>query len=167
MTAPTDAELQELAQALAGHLQATGRRLVTAESCTGGWIAKVCTDLPGSSHWFLGGAVTYANEAKSRLLGVDESLLRDEGAVSEAVVRAMASGALDRLGGDLSVAVSGIAGPAGGSAAKPVGTVWLAWAQRHPDGGVEVTTACERWPGDREAVRRWTVRRALQGLLER
>lgn len=167
MTAPTDADLQALAAALGKKLRASGHRLVTAESCTGGWIAKVCTDLPGTSHWFLGSAVTYANESKSHLLGVDEDLLRAEGAVSEPVVEAMARGALDRLGGELSVAVSGIAGPGGGTETKPVGTVWFAWGRRAPSGDVEVTTACQRLPGDRESVRRWTVHRALQGLLER
>lgn len=167
MTAPTDADLQALAQALAQRLRGRGLRLVTAESCTGGWIAKACTDLPGTSHWFLGGVVSYANEAKSRLLGVPEDVLRSEGAVSRPVVEAMARGALDHVGGDLSVAVSGVAGPGGGSAAKPVGTVWFAWARREDSGAVQVETACEHLPGDRDSIRRWTVQRALQGLLER
>jgi len=165
MTAPTDTSLHSLAAEVAGRLLDRDQRLVTAESCTGGWIAKVCTDLPGSSRWFLGGAIVYADEAKSDWLGVSTSILQGEGAVSEATVRAMARGALERLGGDLSVAVSGIAGPDGGTPDKPVGTVWFAWARRR-DNGIEVTAASERFPGDREAVRRLTVQRALQWLLE-
>jgi nicotinamide-nucleotide amidase len=166
MAAPTDAELQELAGALAGHLLASGRTLVTAESCTGGWIAKACTDLPGSSRWFLGGVVSYANTAKARLLGVDPALLQVHGAVSQPVVRAMAHGVLAQVGGDLGVAVSGIAGPDGGTPDKPVGTVWFAWARRQGD-DIEVDATCEVLPGDRGAVRRWTVQRALAGLLQR
>ena len=108
---------------VAGRLRATGRELVTAESCTGGWIAKACTDLPGSSRWFRGGAVVYGNELKTSLLGVRPDTLSRHGAVSEAVVREMAVGALERLGGDVAVAVSGIAGPDGGMPDKPVGTV--------------------------------------------
>jgi len=165
MTPPTDSSLRSLAAQVAERLLNRGQRLITAESCTGGWIAKVCTDLPGSSRWFLGGAIVYANEAKSDWLGVSPAILQGEGAVSEATVRAMARGALERLGGDLSVAVSGIAGPDGGAPNKPVGTVWFAWARRR-DTGIEVTAARERFPGDREAVRRLTVQRALQGLLE-
>jgi nicotinamide-nucleotide amidase len=167
MAAPDDAELQALAAAVARRLLDSGRTLVTAESCSGGWIAKACTDLPGSSRWFVGGVVAYANAAKSRLLGVDEGLLQAHGAVSEAVVRQMAHGALERLGGDLSVAVSGIAGPDGGTPDKPVGTVWFAWGARRPGGVPEVDTHCERLPGDRDAVRRWTVHKALSGLLGR
>jgi len=165
MTVPTDATLRSLAGQLAERLLDRSQYLVTAESCTGGWIGKACTDLPGSSRWFLGGAIVYANSAKSGWLGVSPSTLRDEGAVSEATVRAMARGALERLGGDLSVAVSGIAGPDGGTPDRPVGTVWFAWARRQP-GGIEVVAAQEYFPGDREAVRRLTVQRALRGLLE-
>ena len=166
MTAPSDAELRALAETLATRLDGSGRQLVTAESCTGGWIAKACTDLPGSSRWFRGGVVTYSNEAKSAVLGVDPAMIAAHGAVSEPVARAMALGALQRLGGHLSVAVSGIAGPDGGSPDKPVGTVWFAWASRGADETNHVATACERLPGDRESVRRWAVRRALDGLLE-
>ena len=167
MAAPDDAELKMLAESLAGGLVATGRALVTAESCTGGWIAKTCTDLPGSSRWFLGGVVAYGNDAKVGGLGVAKDLLAEHGAVSEPVVRSMAEGVLRRLGGDVSVAVSGIAGPDGGSTDKPVGTVWFAWATRDPSGAVAVDAARLSLPGDRESVRRWTVCRALEGLLER
>lgn len=165
MAAPNDAELQALAVAVSKSLLAAGHTLATAESCTGGWIAKACTDLPGSSRWFLGGAVAYANSAKTRLLGVDAALLQAHGAVSEPVVRAMARNALERFGADFSVAVTGIAGPDGGSPAKPVGTVWFAWGRRREQGGGDVAVACEVLPGDREAVRRATVQRALAGLL--
>src|SRR5512141_2739688 len=100
MTSPSDADLHALAGRVAERLLAAGQRLVTAESCTGGWIGKACTDLPGSSRWFLGGAIAYANEAKTGVLGVDPVVLHVDGAVSEATVRAMASGALQRMGGD-------------------------------------------------------------------
>ena len=167
MATPDDAGLNALAHRLSGELLATGRMLVTAESCTGGWIAKACTDLPGSSGWFRGGIVAYANEAKTRALGVTTDVLEQHGAVSGPVVRAMAQGVLERLGGDLSVAVSGVAGPDGGTADRPVGTVWFAWAQRRPSGEVEVQVANEFLPGDRDAIRRGTVHRALEGLLGR
>ena len=149
----------------AGRLLAGSRRLVTAESCTGGWIAKACTDLPGSSRWFLGGVVTYSDSLKTALLGVRPATLAAHGAVSEEVVREMAAGALERLGGEVAVAVSGIAGPDGGTPDKPVGTVWLAWARRAA-AGLEIRTACEQFAGDRDAVRRAAVRRALAGVLE-
>jgi nicotinamide-nucleotide amidase len=150
---------------LAARLLAGRRRLVTAESCTGGWIAKACTDLPGSSRWFLGGAVTYSDDLKVSMLGVRSGTLAAHGAVSEAVVREMALGALERLGGEEAVAVSGVAGPDGGTGEKPVGTVWFAWARRTA-GGIEVRATVERFPGDRDAVRRAAVRRALAGLLD-
>jgi nicotinamide-nucleotide amidase len=162
---PGDADLLDLAVAVSKRLEETGRRLVTAESCTGGWIAKVCTELPGASSWFRGGAASYANEAKTAMLGVTPGLLDEQGAVSEAVVRAMATGALERLGGETSVAVSGIAGPDGGTPDKPVGTVWFAWAT-HRDGRIDVSTARERFSGDRDAVRRQAVERALRGVLD-
>src|SRR5512139_4075039 len=111
MAAPSDADLQAMTETVARKLTGTGARLATAESCTGGWIAKACTDLPGSSRWFLGAAVAYADAAKVALLGVPEALLADHGAVSEPVVRAMAQGALERFEADYSIAVSGVAGP--------------------------------------------------------
>jgi nicotinamide-nucleotide amidase len=150
---------------LAKRLLAGGRQLVTAESCTGGWIAKACTDLPGSSGWYLGGAVTYSDELKVKLLGVRRETLAADGAVSEAVVAEMARGALQRLGGDEAVAVSGIAGPDGGTPEKPVGTVWFGWARRG-GAGIEVRAAMEQFPGDREAVRRAAVHHALAGLVD-
>jgi nicotinamide-nucleotide amidase len=164
MTAPTDAMLMALAGRVADRLMGSGHCLVTAESCTGGWIGKVCTDLAGSSRWFLGGAIVYGNEAKAGILGVDASVLESHGAVSELAVRAMASGVLQRVGGDVSVAVSGVAGPDGGTPDKPVGTVWFAWGRRNGD-GVAVESALEHFSGDRESVRRQTVERALRGLL--
>ncbi len=165
MDALPEPSTAELLNRLAGHLLASGRRLVTAESCTGGWIAKVCTDLPGSSRWFLGGAVVYDNALKAGVLGVNPQTLAEAGAVSEAVVREMAAGALERLGGDVAVAVSGVAGPDGGTPDKPVGTVWFAWSRRGPD-GLTTSTALECFPGDRDAVRLQAVERALRGVLE-
>ncbi len=149
---------------VAERLRATGRELVTAESCTGGWIAKACTDLPGSSRWFRGGTVVYGNELKTSLLGVRPDTLSRHGAVSEAVVREMAVGALERLGGDVAVAVSGVAGPDGGTPDKPVGTVWFAWASRS-HGTIDVRVACEHFTGGRASVRRLAVDRAIAGLL--
>lgn len=161
-----EADHAELLARLADRLRARGWRLATAESCTGGLIAARCTDLAGSSDWFECGVVSYSNAAKTEWLGVDAALIAREGAVSEAVARAMVTGALDRSAADVAVAVTGIAGPGGGSSAKPVGTVWLAWGRRH---GAQVTVdaRCEHFDGDRAAVRRSTVRCALQGLLER
>ena len=135
--------------------------LVTAESCTGGWVAKVLTDIAGSSSWFERGLVTYSNRAKQELLGVAAATLAQHGAVSEAVAREMASGALRQGGADVALAVTGIAGPGGGTADKPVGTVWFAWAT---NGGVRSLQQC--FGGDREAVRRAAVQQALQGVLD-
>ena len=134
--------------------------LATAESCTGGMIAAACTDLAGSSQWFERGFVTYSNDAKTELLGVDAALIARDGAVSDAVVRAMAQGAVSRSRAQVAVAVTGIAGPGGGSAAKPVGTVWLAWAT--PQG---LHSEVQHFAGDRTAVRAATVQHALRGLL--
>ncbi len=153
-----------LAVAVGDALLRCGARVATAESCTGGWIAKVLTDIAGSSAWFERGWVTYSNTAKQQDLGVTEALLASHGAVSEAAVLAMAQGALERSGAEFAVAVSGVAGPAGGTAAKPVGTVWTAWAWRI-EASVESRAVCRHFPGDREAVRRQTVVFALEGLL--
>lgn len=142
-----------------------GRQLVTAESCTGGWIAKACTDRPGSSRWYRGGVVAYTDELKTRLLGVQRQTLLEAGAVSESTVREMAAGALERLGGDVATAVSGIAGPDGGTPAKPVGTVWFAWASRSATGLVVTRTQESRFDGDRERVRLQAVATALAGVL--
>jgi nicotinamide-nucleotide amidase len=155
--------LHEIIAEVAGYLLATRRQLVTAESCTGGWIAKACTDRPGSSQWFRGGAVVYTDELKIALLGVQPQTLAGHGAVSEATVRAMACGALERLGGDVAVAVSGIAGPDGGTPDKPVGTVWFAWAARVPS-GIDVRATVHLLAGNREQVRRQAVVAALRGI---
>jgi nicotinamide-nucleotide amidase len=141
-------------------LMARGWRMATAESCTGGLIAAACTELAGSSVWFDRGFVTYSNEAKTALLGVDAALIAAHGAVSEPVARAMAEGALSRAGVDVAVAVTGIAGPSGGSADKPVGTVWLAWAQR----GQATRAELRLFEGDRAQVRALTCERALSVL---
>jgi nicotinamide-nucleotide amidase len=165
MTSPNDDEIRALADRVAKHLLRAGLRLAVAESCTGGWVAKACTDLAGSSQWFVGGVVTYSNEAKVALLGVDEVTLARAGAVSEAVVREMAAGALDRFGGDVSIAVSGIAGPDGGQPGKPVGTVWLAWGFDGEDQREIRAEVCV-FAGDRDAVRRQAVARAFAGVLD-
>jgi nicotinamide-nucleotide amidase len=157
----SDRDLEELAVRLGRALHARGLRLATAESCTGGWIAKVMTDVAGSSQWFDGGIVAYSNAAKTALLGVASDVLAAHGAVSEETVRAMAAGAKSRFAADFAVAVSGIAGPDGGSADKPVGTVHFAWAG--PGG---VTAARRIFAGTREAVRRGTVALALERLVE-
>ncbi|AOV16368.1 damage-inducible protein CinA [Acidihalobacter aeolianus] len=147
-----------------GHaLAERGMRVVTAESCTGGWVAKRITDVAGSSSWFDVGYVTYSDAAKQRLLGVPEEVFERHGAVSAACVHAMAAGALERGGGDVAVAVSGIAGPGGGSPDKPVGTVWFGFARR----GGEVETELCHFEGDRDAVRRAAVDFALGGVLAR
>ena len=136
--------------------------LATAESCSGGLIAARCTDLAGSSQWFERGFVTYSNAAKTELLGVDAALIDQHGAVSEPVARAMAEGALRHAKAQVAVAVTGIAGPSGGSADKPVGTVWLAWAT--PKG---VDAELQHFAGDRAAVRSATAEQALRGLVQR
>ncbi|MCK6424602.1 MAG: nicotinamide-nucleotide amidohydrolase family protein [Burkholderiaceae bacterium] len=148
---------------LADRLRRDGWRLACAESCTGGGIAAACTDLAGSSDWFDRGFVTYSNAAKTELLGVEAAAIARHGAVSESVARAMAAGAAERAGTALALSVTGIAGPDGGSPAKPVGTVWFGW--RLPDGRVE-TEHC-RFDGDRAAVRAAATRHALAGLLAR
>ncbi len=165
MTSPNDEEIRALAARVAGRLLDARRRLAVAESCTGGWVAKACTDLPGSSGWFDGGVVTYSNQAKAEILGVGVDTLTRTGAVSEATVREMAAGVLDRFGADLAVAVSGIAGPDGGQQGKPVGTVWFAWAFDRGDQR-EIRAEVHLFEGDREAVRRQAVALALAGVLD-
>jgi nicotinamide-nucleotide amidase len=140
------------------------RSVATAESCTGGWIAKALTDVAGSSQWFTEGFVTYSDAAKRQRLGVPGSLLKRHGAVSEASVRAMARGALTRSAAQVAVAVTGIAGPGGAVPGKPVGTVWLGWATRRGR-AIRVAVQLQHFRGDRDAVRRKTVRAALKGLL--
>jgi nicotinamide-nucleotide amidase len=161
-----DRDLARLAQRLGRKLLASSSQITTAESCSGGWIAKVLTDVPGSSRWFGEGFVTYSNDAKVRLLGVPRSILRTQGAVSEAAARAMARGAIKGAGAAYSIAVTGIAGPDGGVAGKPVGTVWFCWGEMR---GRRLHLEAERkhFRGDRELVRRKTVRWALAHLLRR
>ena len=161
-TIPDDSALQIRVRALAGRLLESGRRFAAAESCTGGWIAKCCTDQPGSSAWFERGFVTYSDAAKHDALGVDAQVLQFAGAVSEAVARQMASGALAHSAADVALAVTGIAGPDGGSEEKPVGTVWFAW-----DVAGAVESECVVFAGGRDAVRRQAVAHALDGLAAR
>lgn len=161
----SDRELARLAARVGRHLLASGRAVATAESCTGGWVAKALTDVAGSSQWFVEGFVTYSNEAKRRRLGVAWSLLESKGAVSAEVVRAMAAGALERTHAQLAVAVSGIAGPGGAVPGKPVGTVWISWAERRGT-RPRVVTLVKRFRGNRDIVRRKTVAVALAGLLK-
>lgn len=165
MQIPVDPELAALAQEVGARLRDTRRRLVTAESCTGGWIAKLCTDIAGSSDWFDCGFVCYSNPAKTRDLGVPEKLLNDPnvGAVSDEVVRAMAEGALVRTGANVAIAVSGIAGPGGARPGKPVGTVWFALAHMI-EGRLECQGHLIQFDGDRDAVRRQAVLYALNLL---
>lgn len=160
----TDAHLSSLSTKVGAYLLENERRIVTAESCTGGWIGKVLTDVAGSSAWYLGGVVSYSNTLKQALVGVHSTTLATHGAVSEATAREMAIGALETLGGHVAVAVTGIAGPQGGQPGKPVGTVWFAWAWR-VDGEIDTRVAHELFAGDREAIRRATVDRALAEVL--
>ena len=159
----SEVSIDGLAARLGRALAARGWRCATAESCTGGLIAGAITDVAGSSDWFERGFVTYSNEAKSELLGVSAATLLREGAVSEATAREMAEGALAASRADLAVAVTGIAGPGGGTAGKPVGTVCFAWAAR----GEAAIAATRSFAGDRQAVRRAAVAEALAGLLAR
>jgi nicotinamide-nucleotide amidase len=152
-------DITTLTRQLAGLLLAKGHMMATAESCTGGMIAAACTDLAGSSAWFERGFVTYSNEAKTELLGVPAALITEHGAVSEPVVRAMAEGALRHARAHIAVAVTGVAGPGGGSTDKPVGSVWFGWAT-----AAGVKTQLRHFDGDRQQVRQATVRHALQGL---
>lgn len=152
-------DIPSLVERLAAQLRERGQRVCTAESCTGGLIAKTLTDLAGSSDWFDRGFVTYSNRAKSDMLGVPASVIEDYGAVSEAVATAMASGALRHSEAEYAIAVTGVAGPGGGSAEKPVGTVWIATAG--PD---QQQAQVYRFDGDRAAVRDATLLHALQML---
>jgi len=155
------ADLETLASQVGQKLLEAGQCMVTAESCTGGWIAKCITDIAGSSRWFERGFVTYSNQAKMEMLGVAGSTLKQYGAVSEETVREMAAGALRHSQAQLAVAVSGIAGPGGGTPEKPLGTVWLAWQRQ----GQTCQTRLFHFDGGREAVRRQAVQKALEGVL--
>ena len=157
-----DEALEGLAREVGARLLHARWLLVTAESCTGGWVAQVVTSIAGSSAWFERGFVTYSNDAKRELLGVDEDTLGTHGAVSEPTACAMARGALARSRGHIAVAVTGIAGPSGGTSAKPVGMVCFAWAVL-----AEATSMTHRLSGDREAVRRQSVMIALEGVRDR
>jgi len=158
--------IEKLARALVEELTAAGKAVSTAESCSGGWVAKAITDISGSSAVFHYGIVSYSNGAKESLLGVHNETLEQHGAVSEAVVIEMAEGVLNLSGSDIAVAVSGIAGPTGGSEQKPVGTVWFAWTVREGS-KLRSTTSCEHFDGDRDLIRELTVVYALQGVRER
>jgi nicotinamide-nucleotide amidase len=160
MAAPDDLALHTLSAQLGERLRVSRHMVVTAESCTGGWIAKAVTDVAGSSDWFDCGLAAYSYEAKQALLGVRPETLERFGAVSRETVLEMVSGALAHSGATLAVAVTGIAGPGGGTADKPVGTVWLAWKRR----GGYPKAELHHFDGDREAVRRQTVDVALRGL---
>ena len=155
-TSALEANLTQISLELIKH----SHLLATAESCSGGMIAAACTDLAGSSQWFERGFVTYSNAAKVEMLGVPAALIEQEGAVSEAVARAMADGALAHSQAHVSLAVTGVAGPTGGSEAKPVGTVWFAWCVNG-----ETHSEMQHFAGDRAAIRAATVRYALQRLL--
>ena len=154
--------LTTLATLVGTRLKQRGLKLATAESCTGGWVAQAVTAISGSSAWFERGFVTYSNEAKRELLGVRDQTLGDFGVVSEETAREMAAGALARSGAQVTLAITGIAGPAGGTQDKPVGTVCFAWARR----GADPECLTRHFSGDRESVRRQSVITALQGLLE-
>lgn len=161
-----DAALLRLAVRVGKSLRERGVVITTAESCTGGWIAKALTDVPGSSQWFCEGFVTYSDRAKVRSLGVSRAALEREGAVSAAVARAMAQGALRRAGAEVAVAVTGIAGPDGAVPGKPLGTVWFCWVER-AEGRTHSFIERKRFRGDRESVRRSTVQHALRWLASR
>jgi len=170
MSEPVQLRLETLAAEVGRLLLIAGERLTTAESCTGNWlgqcitsVGQCITSVAGSSRWFDRGFITYSNEAKAGLLGVSADTLASHGAVSEATAAAMALGALARSPADWAIAITGIAGPAGGTAAKPVGTVCFAWARA--DG--QVFTATRHFPGDRRAVRAQSVEHAFVGLLRR
>jgi len=161
-----EARIHELSRTLVDALTAAGKTVTTAESCTGGWIAKSITDVPGSSAVFAYGVVSYSNGAKESLLGVESQTLVDNGAVSEAAVKAMAEGALNLSGADFSVAVSGVAGPDGGSDEKPVGTVWFGWSIRSGD-TLTTETGRQHFDGDRDEVRAQAVVHAMRGIQDR
>lgn len=158
--------IRKLAEALVTELTESGKAVATAESCTGGWVAKAITDIPGSSMVFGYGVVSYANGAKESIIGVKNKTLEDHGSVSAEVVEEMAEGTLRLSGADIAVAVSGVAGPAGGTKEKPVGMVWFGWAVR--DGTkVLLDSTREQFTGDRDLIREASVAYALQGVRER
>lgn len=160
MHIPTDQDLADLAQTLGEKLRQSKKLLATAESCTGGWVGKVITDVPGSSHWYDRGFITYTNESKQEILGVPAEIIRTHGAVSEQTAKAMVEGVLRQSHADVVLSITGIAGPGGGSETKPVGLVWFGWGQRAGD----IQTQSHTFPGDREAIRRQAVQHSLSIL---
>lgn len=162
MTSLSASKLLELSNVLGEKLLARGWRVATAESCTGGGISAAITAVPGSSSWFEYGIVSYANQAKEKLLQVNPQTLLHQGAVSQAVVEQMAVGVLALSGADIAVAVSGVAGPTGGTPERPVGTVWFAWALA----GGQIYSECFHFAGDRAAIQSQAVAQGLNGLLK-
>ena len=161
MLLPTDTDLRHIADQIGQKMCLKGLYIVTAESCTGGWIAKTITDLPGASAWFDTGFVVYSDRAKHALLGIDPSVLANHGAVSAQAAKALTAGALARSPADIAVGVTGIAGPSGGSEKKPVGTVWISWQKRD----CAPTAVCFHFDGNRNAVRCQSVAAAFDGVL--
>ena len=159
---PSEQELRDLAEQLGECMTSKGMKLASAESCTGGWLAKVITDIPGSSAWFVASVVSYSNEAKQSLLDVSADTLAEFGAVSGDTVLEMSDGLFTQTDADVAVSISGIAGPDGGSDDKPVGLVWLSWGKRDKS----VFANPYNFDGDREAVRRQSVKQALENLLD-
>jgi nicotinamide-nucleotide amidase len=159
---PSEQELRDLAQQLGECMVSKGMKLASAESCTGGWLAKVITDIPGSSAWFVASVVSYSNEAKQSLLDVSADTLAEFGAVSGDTVLEMSDGLFAHTDADVAVSISGIAGPDGGSHDKPVGLVWLSWGKRDKS----VFANAYNLDGDREAVRKQSVKQALENLLD-
>lgn len=158
----TEQELRQKAQRLGQSLKDREMQLAAAESCTGGWLAKIVTDLPGSSSWFIASVVSYSNEAKQSLLGVKQATLDEFGAVSQETVMEMSAGLFQHTTANIVVSISGIAGPDGGTDDKPVGLVWLGWGMR----GEAVTSSAFHFKGDRDDVRRQSVEMAIDKLLE-
>ena len=159
---PSEQELRDLAGQLGECMTSKGMKLASAESCTGGWLAKIITDIPGSSAWFVGSVVSYSNEAKQSLLGVSADTLAEFGAVSGDTVLEMSDGLFAQTDADVAVSISGIAGPDGGSDDKPVGLVWLSWGKRDKS----VFANSFNFDGNREEVRRQSIKQALENLLD-
>lgn len=159
---PTDDELRSLASKLGECLMAREMKLASAESCTGGWLAKIITDIPGSSSWFNGSIVTYSNEAKQQLLGVNAATLKEFGAVSGETVLEMTDGIFAHMDADIALSISGIAGPGGATRDKPLGLVWMSWGRKNKP----VIAEFYQFDGDREAVRRQAVSAALEMLFK-
>ncbi len=165
---PADADLLSLAEEIGGALSSRSAILTTAESCTGGLVAKLVTDIAGSSEWFDRAFITYSNEAKEQMLGVPASLLAQHGAVSREVVLSMVSGALGRSRSTIGVSLSGIAGPGGATPGKPVGTVWIGWGMQDSAQSMLAPEAqCFQFDGDRDTVRRLAAVYALRGIIDR